>query len=187
MGGKWYTSKVSASEEANVQMCWWGKKKKTLWNITYILGKGKACFSSLASLKMLVTDGGVKNTGRITVWIHSRQLIDADLNGHGGWEVIERIFASPVIVGISRWLNYWQWFHPFLSFFCIIYCFSPNRKETYTVFLPILSNQLTSPNWSRKNVDEKFLGVLQWDLRGNLSDQRQARHRAARGQGQGSG
>lgn len=60
------------------------KKKKTLWNITYILGKGKACFSSLASLKMLVTDGGVKNTGRITVWIHSRQLIDADLNGHGG-------------------------------------------------------------------------------------------------------
>ena len=84
MGGKWYTSKVSASEEANAQVCWWGKKKRTLWNITYILGKGRAYFSSLASLKMLVTDGGVKNTGRITVWIHSRQLIDADLNGRGG-------------------------------------------------------------------------------------------------------
>ena len=28
MGGKWYTSKVSASEEANAQVCWWGRKKK---------------------------------------------------------------------------------------------------------------------------------------------------------------
>lgn len=106
MGGKRYRSKVSASKEANAQICWWGKKR-TLWNIIYVLGKRKTCFSSLASLKMLMTDGRVKNTGQITAWIHSRQLIDADLNGHGGWEVIERIFASPVIVVFSRWLNYW--------------------------------------------------------------------------------
>lgn len=35
------------------------------------------------------------------------------------------MFASTIIVVISTWLNYWQFFHTFLSFFYIIYYFSP--------------------------------------------------------------
>lgn len=62
--------------------------------------------------------------------------------------------------------------HISVSFFYVIYCF-PQTEEAIEVFLPILSNQPTSPSWGR--VSEECRSVLQGALLGNRSALRQAK------------